>query len=350
MCSKNLTRTFSLAVLFAVLLGTYVDAAETLHLGSDGQWKNAADEPGGKFLLAASKIKQVIDTGDTESALQCLTQLKVEFPDIAGPDLEVFTEAELLYAKGKWNKAVRKYDQLLDSFPDSWLYASAIERQFSVATAFLTGEKRIVLKYLKLSAYEEGEKIMHKIADRTGDAPIAKRALRTVAEGYETRGKFLDAYEAWAEISTRWPTGQMAKEALLRMAQDLHSAYKSPKYDSSSLLSAKSYYNDFKIRHPQLKGEHKIDDKINMIDEQLAYKQFRIGQYYDRADSPQAANIYYQYVIDSWPDSAAAKMAKAKIEENNAPAAEAAKKDRKLGRKLFDAGSNFLDKWPGLVK
>ncbi len=341
---------FSLALLFAVLLGTYAGAAETLHLGSDGQWKNAADEPGGKLLLAAAKIKQVVSTGDTESALQCLAQLKVDFPDIAGPDLEIFTEAELLYAKGKWNKAVRKYDELLDSFPDSWLYASALERQFSVATAFLTGEKRIVWKYIKLPAYEEGEKIMHKIADRTGDAPIAKKALRTVAESYETRGKFLDAYEAWAEISTRWPTGQMGKESLLRMAQNFHSAYKGPKYDSSSLLSAKTYYNNFKNIHPQLEGEYEINDKINMIYEQRAYKQFRIGQYYDRTDSSQAANIYYRYVIDSWPDSAAAKMAKAKIEENNAPAAEAAEKDRNLRRKLFDAGNNFLDKWTDLRK
>lgn len=341
---------FSLAVLFAVLLAAYAGAAETLHLGSDGQWKNAADEPGGKLLLAAAKIKQVVSTGDTESALQCLAQLKIDFPDIAGPDLEIFTEAELLYAKGKWNKAVRKYDQLLDSFPDSWLYDSALERQFSVATAFLTGEKRTVVKFLKLSAYEEGEKIMHKIADRTGDAPIAKRALRTVAESYETRGKFLDAHDAWAEISTRWPTGEMGKDSLLRMAQDHHSAYKGPKYDSSSLLSAKSYYNNFKDRHSQLEGEYKIDDKINMIYEQRAYKQFRIGQYYDRTDSPQAANIYYRYVTEKWPDSAAAKMAKARIEENKTPAAETAKKDRKLGRKLFDAGNNFLDKWTDLLK
>lgn len=350
MCSTNLTRMFFLVILFAVLFGTYADAAETLHLGSDDQWKNTADEPGGKLLLAAAKIKQVVETGDTESALNYIDQLKTDFPDIAGPDLVVFTEAELLYAKGKWNKAIKKYDELLDSFPDSWLYTSALERQFSVATAFLAGEKRRVLKYIKLSAYEEGEKIMQKIADRTGDAPIAKRALRTVAESYEKKGQFLDAYEAWAEIATKWPTGQMGKESLLKMAQDLHSAYKSPKYDASSLLSAKSYYNDFKIRYPQLESEHGIDDKIKMIEEQLAYKQFTTGQYYDRADSPQAANIYYQYVIDKWPDSAAAKMAKAQIEKKKSQAGETTKKDRKLGRKLFDAGNNFLDKWPGLPK
>ena len=341
---------FSLAILCATLLGTYAGAAETLHLSSDGQWKNAANEPDGKLLLAAAKIKQVVDTGDTESALKSIAQLKADFPDIAGADLDIFTEAEMLYAKGKWNKAIEKYDQLLDSFPDSWLFASAIERQFSVATDFLTGEKRVLMKFLKLSAYDEGENIMHKIADRTGDAPIAKRALRAVAESYETRKKFLDAYEAWAEISTRWPTGQMAKEALLRMAQDQHSAYKSPNYDSSSLLGAKSYYNNFKNRYPQLESEHEINDKINMIDEQLAYKQFTVGQYYDRSDSPQAANIYYRYVINSWPGSAAAKMANAKIEENKVPAGQAAKKDRKLGRKLFDAGNSFLDKWPGILK
>lgn len=337
---------FYLAILFAVLQVSYAWGAETLHLGSDGQWKKAVDEPRGKLLLAAAKIKQVVEAGDAESALEYLSQLKVDFPDIAGPDLDVFTEAELFYAKGKWNKAVRKYDELLDSFPDSWLYSSAIERQFSVATAFLAGEKRVVLKYLKLSAYEEGEKIMHKIADRTGDAPIAKRSLRSVAESYESRKKFLDAHDAWAEISTRWPMGQMGKETILRMAQNHHSAYKGPKYDSSSLLSANSYYNQFKTNPLYLEGEYKIDDKIKMIYEQRAYKQFWIGQYYERADSPGAANIYYRYVIEKWPESAAAKMARSEIEENQNPLGKVAKKDRKLGRKLFDAGSNFLDKWP----
>lgn len=337
---------FYFAILFAVLLGSYAVAAETLHLGSDGQWKKTSDEPGGKLLLAAAKIKQVVETGDTESALEYLAQLKVDFPEISGPDLDIFTEGELFYANGKWNKAVRKYDELLDSFPDSWLYASAIERQFSVATAFLGGEKRVILKFLKLSAYEEGEKIMHKIADRTGDAPIAKRSLRSVAESYESRGKFLDAHDAWAEISTRWPTGQMGKETILRMAQNHHSAYKGPDYDSSSLLSAKSYYNQFKTNPLYLEGEYDVDDKIKVIYEQRAYKHFRIGHYYERSDSPGASNTYYRYVIEKWPDSSAAKMAQAEIEENQNPSGKVAKKDRKLGRKLFDAGSNFLDKWP----
>ena len=300
---------FTATVLLAVMLSTYANAEKTLHLGRDGQWKNSSDEPNGKFLLAASKIKQVIATGDIESALQQLSQIKADYPDITGPDLDFFMDAELLYAQGKWAKAVIKYDELLDTYPDSWLYDSALERNFSTATAFLTGEKRIVMKFLKLSSYEEGENIMHSIADRTGDAPIAKRALEAVAKSYETRGKYLDAYEAWADISSRWPTGKLGKDSLLQMAHALHSAYRSPKYDQSSLQSARSYYRNFKLRYPQDKNEYQIDEKINMIDEQLAYKQFKIGEYYDRTNSPQAANIYYQYVIDNWPDSTAAKMA-----------------------------------------
>jgi outer membrane protein assembly factor BamD (BamD/ComL family) len=47
---------------------------------------------------------------------------------------------------------------------------------------------------------------------------------------------------------------------------------------------------------------------LNQINEQLAYKQFSIGRYYQKTGNKQAANFYYRMVIDNWPESTAAKM------------------------------------------
>jgi len=331
-------------------------SADTLHLTSDGEWKKVADDAAGKYMLAVAKVKQLITAGEVESAQDVLERLKADFPDATGADLDTFMEAEMLYAVRKWAKAVKKYDEFIEAWPQSPLYESALEREYAIATAFLGGEKRKVLKVLKLSAYEEGVKIMRRIADRAGDAPIARRALIAVASSCEKRGRFFvtdpdqtDAYETWADISSRWPTGELGREALLGMAHSLHSAYRSHKYDSSGLESARRYYEDFKLRYSALFDEHNIDSKITMIDEQLAYKQFSIGQYYERAENKQAANLYYQLVVNDWPGTTAADAAAAKLEtaDTKEPSD---KKKRTIRRRLFDVGNTFLDSWFGLRK
>lgn len=331
-------------------------SADTWHLTGDGEWEKVADDAAGKYMLAVAKVKQLISVGQVESAQQALQQLKADFPDVAGPDLDAFMEAEMLYAAGKWAKAVRKYEEFIEAWPRSSLYDSALEREYAIAVAFLSGEKRRVLKVLKLSAYQEGAKIMRRIADHAGDAPIAKRALVAIARSCENRGKFFltdpdqtDAYETWADISFRWPTGDLGREALLGMAHSLHSAYRSHKYDSAGIESARRYYEDFKERYLGLADEHNIDGKITMVDGQLAYKQFTIAEYYDRTENKQAANLYYQLVVDDWPDTDAATMARAKLEaaDTQGPSR---KQERAIRRRLFDAGSTFLDSWFGIWK
>jgi outer membrane protein assembly factor BamD (BamD/ComL family) len=49
---------------------------------------------------------------------------------------------------------------------------------------------------------------------------------------------------------------------------------------------------------------------LNEITEQLAYKEYATGQYYQRTGNIQSANLYYNMVVTNWPESAAAKGAK----------------------------------------
>lgn len=336
-------------VLLALVSLGVVAVGETLHLGADQKWRDVSEEAEGEYLLAVMEIKRQINSGQIEAAQGSVIRLKERFAEFAGGEIDGFMKAEMLYAEGKWVKAVRKYDEFLDMWPGSKLFESALEREYSVAIAFLNGEKRKALKFLRLSGYDEAEKIMHRIAELTGDAPIAKRGLVAVAEGFENRKKFLDAYEAWADISTRWPTGEMGQNALLGMARSLHSAYHGPDYDASSLASAQSYYENFKLRYPTAAAEYDIDGKIEMISEQLAYKEFRTGEYYYKTGNITAANLYYRRVLDKWPKSGAGKMAHGKIELIAADP-EAGQGEKDVPRLIFDGVVRLLDSWFGFEK
>src|SRR4030043_238081 len=164
-------------VMLIAAAGVFVSpvfSAETLRLGEDGQWKAVSAED--KYLLAVAEIKKLVNTGQTKAVGQAIDKLKKDFPEIAGPDLDAFMKAEMLFCEGKFTKAARAYDKFLAEFPTSEFYEAAMDRQFAIATAFLGGQKKRVLGVFKMSTYDEGIKIMEKISDRAGDAPIAINA------------------------------------------------------------------------------------------------------------------------------------------------------------------------------
>jgi outer membrane protein assembly factor BamD (BamD/ComL family) len=289
-------------------------SAETWRLDREGQLQAVSDAD--KYLLAVSEIKKLVNMGETEAVGEAIEKLKKDFPEIAGPDLDAFLEAEMLYCEGEFTKAGRAYKKFLSEHPQSELYEAVLDRQFAIATAYLGGQKRRVLGVFKMRGYAAGERLMDGISDRSGDSPMARKAVQAIAENYEKRGKYAEAFDRWSEISSRWPTGESGKKALLSMARCKYAAYRGPKYDSTNLISAKGYYERFKLRYPTDAEDIDVDGILKQIEEQLAYKQFSIGEYYQQTGNTQAGNLYYQMVVDNWPESTAAKIAKEKMTGN----------------------------------
>jgi len=327
---KYKVRFIILAVVGGLLVSS-IFSAETWRLSEEGQWDTVLAED--KYLLAVAEIKKLVNMGATSAVGQAVDKLKKDFPEIAGPDLDAFIKSEMLYSKGKFTEAVRSYDEFLAEFPTSELYEAAMDRQFAIATAFLTGQKKRVLGgTFKIRGYAEGTKIMERISDQAGDAPIGTKAAIAVAQSLEKRGKFAEAYHKWSEISSRWPTGQIGKDALLSMARCKHAAYRGPKYNASDLISAKSYYENFKLRYPEDAEEIGVDKILKQIDEQLAYKEFSTGEYYRETGDKQSANLYYQMVVDNWPESTVAEMAKRAMNEKES----GAKKGKKWKKNIIE--------------
>ncbi len=306
--------------------------AEIRHLGQARDFKSVSQQSQDKYLLTVARIKRLVDTGQCGAALQAFNQLKTDFPEIARPDsndLDIFIEAEMLRCRGKFAKAARCYRRLLEEFgPEGKFYEAALDRRFRIATAFLAGEKKRVLGVFKMKGYAEGARIMEGIGYRVGlDDPIGIKATVAVAESYQERKKFDEAYHNWSLIQEQCKTDQVAKDALLAMARCKLAKYRGPEYDTSDLTgrplnpesyynSAKSCYEKFKSRYPKAE-EHEIDDKLKLINEQLAFKQFKVGQYYQKRGNELSANLYYDMVIRDWPQTDAAKMAKEMLIKNS---------------------------------
>ena len=323
-------RFIMLALLTVLFRQVGMVSAKTWHLERGQDWKPLSTQSqDDKYLLDVAKIKQLVEAVQDRAVQEALNQLKKDFPEITGPDLDAFIKAEMLFCKGKYAKAARSYDKFLaEYYHESELYKAALVRQFHIGTAFLAGQKKTVLGVFKMKGYAEGNKIMERISNLAGlDDPngIGIKAAVAVAESLERRGKFNEAYFKWSEI---WETGQIGGDALLGMARCKYAAYKGTKYDASVLIgqpfsvesyydSAKGCYEKFKLRWPQ--NTEEIDEILKEIDEKLAEKQFSIGRYYQKIGNKESAYHYYRMVIRDWPDSKAAEMAEQMMSDKGPP-------------------------------
>jgi len=284
-----------------------------------------ADDPQDQYLRAIAELKRLVKEGDVAEVRDAFNQIKDEFPDRVGPDLELFVLGEVRYWQDRYGKALVKYEKLLKNYPGSEYAGLVLQREFDMAAEYLDGRKKIILGIFPLSGRAEGIELMEKISDRAGmDEPngIGLRAAIRVAEYYEAGEKYIEAYLKWSEIASYWETGPIGKRALYRMAEDNLAAYNRPpeqkraNYDASKLATAKTYYEKFLLLYPAEAEENEVPQKIEQIDEQMAQKQYTIGQYYRRTGEKRAANLYFDMVVQNWPKTEAATLAKEALEEN----------------------------------
>jgi tetratricopeptide (TPR) repeat protein len=296
-------------VIAAVLSGASTAPAGTWRLDKNGDLKAVSADGQDKFLIEVAQAKELVDTGRAKAARDTYEAIKADFPEIAGPDFDIFVKAELFYCKGQFTRAVKNYNKLLTEYPESKFTQAALDREFAVATAYLDGRKKTVLGFIKIKGYAEGIRIMEKITDRVGlDTQMGIKASVAVAENYEKRKKFNDAFLKWWEISLEWEMGPVGAQALLGMARCKLAVYNKPPeqkralYDASPLRSARTYYGRYKLLYPKDAREIGVNKILSEIDEELAYKQLTIGRYYQRTGHRQAANLYYDMVVSDWPD------------------------------------------------
>lgn len=298
-----------MSILFALLTISTIVTAKTWQIGGDLSLKEVSKAQA-NFELDFAAMKKATDLNEAKQTLIAAHNIEKNYPELTtGDDWAAYLDAEIALARGKWKKSSELFTAFLDQYPISRFYNAALEREYDIASAFLAGQKRRAFGIFMIRGYDDGEVMMRKVSEKAGNNSIAKRALTTLAESFESRKLYLDAYDVWTEITVRWPTGQSGQESLVGMARSMHSAYNGTNYDAAPVKSAEGYYSQYKLRYPELATEQGIDEQYKNAGEQIAYKYYSIANYYRKVGDLESASKYYNYILDSRPDTQVAKAA-----------------------------------------
>ncbi len=207
-------------------------------------------------------------------------------------------------------------EEILSAWPGTDLADRAVRREIIIAEMLLFKDRkqRMLKGMLWLGAEDEALTMLSKVADTWAPGqPVAEQALRLKGDYHFQNGQFAEAEITYARLMRDFPRGRYRKIALLRSGQSALARFPGVEFDSADLLEAEVYLNDFENQYPQESDAYRVPQTLVRIQDSLAEKDFKVGQFYERTDKLDAAAYYYRYVMATWPDSTWASQSQERL-------------------------------------
>ena len=297
----------------ARVAGAVVPHAEELRAGQWVQVDPAASQPASDSEL--NNIEDLITHGRySEAGNRAVEWLK---HNKASPlrDRALFLNAEALYRYGDRVKSFFYLDELLDEYPESRLYYSALEKQFQIADAFLDGYKSRFLWIPMIERQDEAIEMLYRIQQRSPGSPLAERALLRTADYYYANADYDLAADAYAAYARSYPRSPLIPRVKLRQAFANLAQFRGLRFDATPIIDARAQLTELKTLFPEFAAEQNVDDVIARIDEAMARKLYVTGDFYRRTHEPVAAGRTWQYLVERYPNSPMADEAKTEMEK-----------------------------------
>jgi outer membrane protein assembly factor BamD len=132
-------------------------------------------------------------------------------------------------------------------------------------------------------------------------AAVAQYRIGLIQKG---QGFFDDAKREFQKVVENYPESEWAKAAQFQMAACSSEGSPGPAYDQQTTQEAIAGFEEFVQAHPEAKLSEEAEERLRELKEKEAQSHYKIGIFYEKKKkSPEAAKVYYEYVIRHYPGS-----------------------------------------------
>jgi len=256
------------------------------------------------------------DAGDTEKAITVYRFVARSYPKSSEAPKAQFRLAKQLRQKGDFEAAFKEYQNLLQKYPQTPDFESAVSEQIEIANAFLKGKR---VKFLGIPMVPSMERAEEMYTSILKTAPYSKHAPITqfnLALAMEKQGKAQEAIAAYQKLIDKYPNSPACDDAQYQIGyvyQRLGMEGKSQ--DLSALKESQNNYQDFLLKYPNSEKSKQADENMKKMTSREAADTLRIARFYDFNKDFKAASIYYNDVIRRFPQTADSSAAKMRLDE-----------------------------------
>lgn len=150
--------------------------------------------------------------------------------------------------------------------------------------------------------WSEAEKLLNRavLEFAPGDPRIA-RAHFFLGESLYAQGRHLEAAREFRKASDETPNDPIAPEALLRLGDVYSDLWRRPELDPTYGQTALSTYQELLNRYPAGNAAKRAQLRMTELDERFAYKAYKAAIFYFRLKAYDSAILYLKDLVATYP-------------------------------------------------
>ncbi len=204
--------------------------------------------------------------------------------------------------RGNLYEAYLAYQKVIDIYPFSERIQEIIEREYKIGEAFMSGEKRKAMG-VPLPVENPAIEIFSKVVENSTYGPLAAKAQYKLGLVLKGLIRYYEAEEAFNKVVSNYPNSEWAVASKFQIAACRAAVSRGPEYDQGAAREAQDKFEEFAREHPDAVLSRDAEKNIEQLQEKEAQSTYNIGKFYERQKQYQAAGIYYQDIIDRYPNS-----------------------------------------------
>lgn len=312
-------------------------------------------EKGQKFSARGRRqveaARKQFDEGKYAAALKNYKAIANKYEESAIGEEAWFRIGECHYAMKQYPHAQDAYDKLFADYPSTKYVSDASQRLFSIASIWLEisepaskSQIKTVSQQVKvdnpaktnasssapsvrfglipnffdetrpfLDTRGRARKALKSVWLNDPTGPIADDALMLTATYYLRQGNSIEADRYFEILRQEYPESPHLEDAFVLGSHAKQMSYQGPYYDNTSLVSAKNLKEQTLSMFPNSESREQVREDLKKLYLYEAQDAWADVQFYQRKDNPSAVAIHCQRVIEDFPDTRYAELARRTI-------------------------------------
>lgn len=300
-----------MVVVFSVIAPP-TDAQERYEL-DQGQWQQVQAPEPGTPEAALQEVRRALANEQGERAEELAAAWIKQHPNHPLLPEAYLLRGDAKVARRHYYDALFDYEYLIQQYPASDAYHTALAREYEIARLFVNGMKRRFMGMRILPAQEEGEELLIRIQERAPGSELGERATLTLADYYFESGEMANAAEVYDLFLENYPASQQREWAMLRLIQANLARFNGPRFDTTALIEAAERLRTYRQEYPASADRIGADALLVRIAESRAMSSYLTAQWYEQRGETVSAAYAYRRVVEDFPQTAAAEQALAEL-------------------------------------
>lgn len=205
-------------------------------------------------------------------------------------------------AQGNLYEAYLAYQKVIDKYPFSERIQEINGREYKIGEAFMSGVKRKAMG-VTLPVENPALEIFAKVVENSTYGPLAAKSQYKLGLVLKGLMRYYEAEEAFNKVVTSYPDSEWVGAAKFQIAACRAAVSRGPAYDQGAAKEAKDKFEEFVRENPDAVLSRDAEKNINQLNEREAESYYSIGRFYEKQKAYNAAKIYYEDVLNSYPNS-----------------------------------------------